>query len=68
MMCISVWSGHKYLFSDVTHSWEDAFGECELYGGWLVSIDSLQEQNCLMRHGKSEGYNAWYWTDGKNLK
>ena len=52
----------------MTHSWEDAFGECELYGGWLVRIDTLQEQNCLMRHGKSEGYNAWYWTDGKNLK
>ena len=52
----------------MTHSWEDAFGECELCGGWLVSIDSLQEQNCLMRHGKSEGYNAWYWTDGKTLQ
>ena len=51
----------------MTHSWEDARGECELYGGWLVAIKSLEEQNCLMRHGKSEGYNAWYWTDGKNL-
>ena len=67
MMCRYCQAGHKYLFSDVSHNWEEARGECELYGGWLVNIGSLQEQNCLMRHGKSEGYNAWYWTDGKYI-
>ena len=60
-------AGHKYLFSEVKMNWEDARVECELYGGWLVDINSLQEQNCLMRHGNSQGYNVWYHTDGKLL-
>ena len=38
--------------------------ECELYGGWLVDINSLEEQNCLLRHGNAQGYNTWYPTDG----
>ena len=59
--------GHKYLFSDATHSWDEALVECELYGGWLVNIGSVQEQNCLNRfaHSKIELVNKWYWTDGK---
>merc|ERR1712241_1647013 len=56
-------AGHKYLFSDQTRSWQDAREECELYAGWLVNIGSLEEQNCLLRYGKSQGYDAWYWTD-----
>ena len=56
--------GHKYLFSETPLPWLEAKDECELYGGWLVNINNLQEQNCLMRHGTSEGYNGWYWTDG----
>ena len=58
--------GHKYLFSDTTHTWDEALVECELYGGWLVNIGSVQEQNCLMKfaHSAVEMVNKWYWTDG----
>ena len=57
-------TGHKYFFSDVTHTWQDAREECELYGGWLVSINSLQEQNCLVRYAKISVQNGWFWHDG----
>ena len=58
-------TGHKYLFSDVGHTWQDAREECELYGGWLLSINSMQEQNCLVRFAKSSGVHGWFWHDGK---
>ena len=61
-------AGHKYLFSDITLNWEDAMAECQLYGGWLVSIKRQAEQNCLVRHGRSQGYDTNYWTDGKSVK
>ena len=57
-------AGHKYLFSDTAYTWEDAMAECQLYGGWLVSIGSQREQNCLIRHGLSLGKDTWHWTDG----
>ena len=40
---------HKYLFSDTSSTWVEAWAECELLGGWLVHIGSQQEQNCLLR-------------------
>ena len=61
--------GHKYLFSDTALTWQDARAECALYGGWLVNIggfhSGVEEQNCLLRYGHSQGYDAWYWTDGR---
>ena len=42
-------AGHKYLFSEVDMTWEEARGECELYGGWLVDLKSRKEQNCILR-------------------
>ena len=61
--------GHKYLFSDTALTWQDARAECALYGGWLVNIggfhSGVEEQNCILRYGHSQGYDAWYWTDGK---
>merc|ERR1719158_2248749 len=59
--------GHKYLFSEVAMTWEEARVECDLYGGWLVNINSLEEQNCLLRHGNYEGYDTWYHTDAHDL-
>ena len=56
--------GHKYLFSDTALSWQDARAECALYGGWLVNIQTVEEQNCLVRHGRSQGLDTWYLTDG----
>lgn len=49
----------------VSLSWEEAVGECSLYAGWLVALNSLQEQNCLLKHAQAEGLTEdWYWTDG----
>jgi len=59
--------GHKYLFSDTSHTWYEARGECELYGGWLVSIGTQSEYNCLMRYGNSQGHASLVWTDGMIL-
>merc|ERR1712165_620309 len=56
-------AGHKYLFSDQPRTWQDAREECELYGGWLVNIGGVEEQNCLVRYGRSQGYDGWYFTD-----
>ena len=55
---------HKYLFSEIATNWEDARAECELYGGWLLSINSMQEQNCLLRYARSGGLSVWYRHDG----
>ena len=60
--------GHKYLFSEITHNWFDARGECELYGGWLVQINDLAEYNCIMRHGVKEGLDDIYFTDGNDIE
>ena len=47
-------------------SWDEARAECTLYGGWLLALGSLQEQNCLMNagFGNTAYWNYWYWTDG----
>merc|ERR1711936_161599 len=58
--------GHKYLFSDVQHNWQDARDECELYGGWLVSIKDLHEQNCLLEHAQSSVQYGWFWHDAND--
>ena len=59
-------AGHKYLFNtEEGHTWEDAIAECQLYGGWLIDVTSLAEHNCLMRYGNSQGFENWFWTDGK---
>ena len=45
------------------HTWFDARAECDLYGGWLVQINSQEEYNCLMRHGTGANLDDTYWTD-----
>ena len=54
----------QYLFSDDKHTWDEARAECDLYGGWLVSVGSQAEYNCLLRYGNAQGYHSWFWTDG----
>ena len=57
--------GHKYLFSDDLRTWHDARDECELYGGWLVDINSQREQNCLVRFAHSADITSGrFWHDG----
>merc|ERR1712198_294381 len=57
--------GHKYLFSETELNWNDARGECALYGGWLIDILDVHEQNCLLRHAHATPglENYGYWTD-----
>ena len=57
--------GHKYLFSELSADWPEAYAECALYGGFLVNIGGIAEQNCLLRHASSQNYDNWYWTAGK---
>ena len=52
------------MFSDSLLTWTDARDECNLYGGFLLHISDIKEQNCLLRYGLSQGFNSWYWTDG----
>ena len=59
--------GHQYFFSDKVLSWFDAIDECNLYGGYLVAVNSLQEQNCLLKYGKTAQLDRWFWING-NLK
>ena len=33
-----------------------------------MALNSLQEQNCLLRHAQSQGLpQDWYWTDGRHM-
>ena len=47
-------------------TWQEAYGECVLYGGELVQIETLKEQNCLVNHGSGLG-SHWYWTSGTTV-
>ena len=40
--------------------------ECELYGGWLASIKTQAEFNCLQYFGNPSALDAWFWTDGNS--
>ena len=37
-------------------TWQEAYGECVLYGGELVQIETLKEQNCFNCHLR-----IWSW-------
>ena len=48
-------------------TWEEARGECALYGEWLIDILDIREQNCLLRHAHgTPGLedSLFFWTDG----
>ena len=47
------------------HSWYDARDECHLYGGWLLSLGSRQEQNCILKFAQDNVRTDWYWHDGE---
>ena len=57
--------GHRYMFSDLRLTWQEAREECQLQGGWLVDLRSRTEQNCLLRYAKTAGVpEDTYWHDG----
>lgn len=61
--------GKGYLFSDYTETWDEAGADCELYGGYLVRIESRHENNCIMRHAVQEDLkHAYWWTSGSRLE
>ena len=41
---------------------------CELDGGWLVNIEDVHEQNCLLKYALTTSglHDKNYWTDGIN--
>merc|ERR1719479_541744 len=58
-----------YLFSEDTKSWDDAYGECGLYGAHIAQIDSLAENFCLLDYAHTVGLAAdWYWHSANDIK
>merc|ERR1711962_1875805 len=56
------------LFSEDKKNWEDAWGECELYGGNLVQIRSMELNYCILRHAHTKGLPAdGYWHSGNDI-
>merc|ERR1711962_747366 len=56
------------LFSEDKKNWEDARGECELYGGNLVQIRNMEINYCILRHAHSKALPAdWYWHSGNDI-
>ena len=61
--------GKAYLFSDDVETWAEAGAECRLYGGYLVRIESLHENNCLVAHAMQAGlHDDRWWTAGERPK
>merc|ERR1712107_800319 len=62
----------SYLFSEDKKTWNDAYGECELYGSHLVQIDGLAENFCLLKYAHAEGLSGagdsyWYWHSANDI-
>merc|ERR1712126_309551 len=56
------------LFSEDLKSWDNARGTCELYGGKLVDIRSLEMNFCLLTHAQRKGVNKyWYWHSANDI-
>merc|ERR1712107_919613 len=50
--------GGTYLFSEDVKSWDDAYGQCELYDAHLWQIDNLAENFCLLDYAHTMGYSV----------
>merc|ERR1712018_937555 len=60
--------GGTYLFSETKMTWEDAYGECELYGSHIAQIDGYEENFCLLEYAQTEGLPfGWYWHSGNDI-
>merc|ERR1719153_1995600 len=58
----------RLLFSEDMKSWDDARGTCELFGGNLVDIISLEMNYCILTHAQRKGVPAgWYWHSGNDI-
>ena len=59
--------GHQYLFSEEITDWTNAREMCKLLGGYLVQIENLHENNCILLHAQNNGLHSWWWTSGTIL-
>merc|ERR1719228_2049209 len=60
--------GTSLLFSDDKKSWDAARGTCELFGGHLVDITSLQMNSCILSHYHQKGLPSNdYWHSGNDI-
>merc|ERR1711990_152250 len=60
--------GGTYLFSEDTKSWNDAYGECELYGGYIAQIEGFAENFCLLEYAHTEELPVdWYWHSANDI-
>merc|ERR1712089_54691 len=56
------------LFSEDKKNWEEASGECELYGGNLVEIRSMEMNYCILLHAHNKAVpGGWYWHSGNDI-
>merc|ERR1712098_292728 len=56
------------LFLEDKKTWEDAQGNCELYGGGLVQIRSMEMHYCILSYAQNKGLPAdWYWHSGNDI-
>merc|ERR1719204_2165155 len=53
--------GGTYLLAEDLKSWDDAYGQCELYDAHLLQIDNLAENFCLLDYAHTMGYDADFW-------
>merc|ERR1712037_712842 len=60
--------GGTYLFSEDRKSWNDAYGECELYGSHIAQIDGFEENFCLLEYAQTKGLPFdYYWHSGNDI-
>merc|ERR1712126_512848 len=56
------------LFSEDAKSWHDATGFCELLGGNLVEITSMEFNYCILLHFQHKGLPIyWHWHSGNDI-
>jgi len=61
--------GSTLLFSEDAKTWDDARGTCELFGGNLVDITSLEMNSCILSHYHQKGLpSGYYWHSGNDIK
>merc|ERR1719228_764984 len=61
--------GTTLLFSEDKKSWDSARGTCELFGGHLVDITSLQMNSCILSHWHQNRLTPYsYWHGGNDIK
>merc|ERR1711890_217792 len=60
--------GTSLLFSEEAKTWDDAQGFCELLGGNLVDIRSMEMNYCILNHAYHKALpQTNYWHSGNDL-